>query len=37
MLLNKMKAVLFYGPKNIKYEETMIKPLEKGEILVKVW
>lgn len=31
-----MKAVLFYGPQNIKYEETMIKPLEKGEILVKV-
>lgn len=31
-----MKAVLFYGPKNIKYEETMIKPLEKGEILVKI-
>jgi len=31
-----MKAVLFYGPQNIKYEETSIKPLEKGEILVKV-
>ena len=31
-----MKAVLYYGPQNIKYEETMIKPLEKGEILVKV-
>ena len=31
-----MKAVLFYGPQNIKYEETMIKPLEKGEILVKI-
>ena len=31
-----MKAVLFYGPQNIKYEETKIKPLEKGEILVKV-
>lgn len=31
-----MKAVLFYGPQNIKYEETMIKPLKKGEILVKV-
>ena len=31
-----MKAVLFYGPQNIKYEETGIKPLEKGEILVKV-
>lgn len=31
-----MKAVLFYGPQNIKYEDTMIKPLSKGEILVKV-
>ncbi len=31
-----MKAVLFYGPQNIKYEETGIKPLEKGEILVKI-
>lgn len=31
-----MKAILYYGPQNIKYEETMIKPLERGEILVKV-
>ncbi|MBR1776920.1 zinc-binding dehydrogenase [bacterium] len=31
-----MKAILYYGPGNIKYEDTMIKPLEKGEILVKV-
>ena len=31
-----MKAVLFYGPQNIKYEETRIKPLSKGEILVKI-
>ena len=31
-----MKAVLFYGPQNIKYEETKIKPLQKGEILVKI-
>jgi len=31
-----MKAVLYYGPQNIKYEETMIKPLSKGEILVKI-
>ena len=31
-----MKAVLYYGPKNIKYEDTMIKPLSEGEILVKV-
>lgn len=31
-----MKAVLYYGPQNIKYEETMIKPLSAGEILVKV-
>ena len=31
-----MKAVLYYGPQDIKYEDTMIKPLEKGEILVKI-
>ena len=31
-----MKAVLYYGPQNIKYEETSIKPLAKGEILVKI-
>ena len=31
-----MKAVLYYGPQDIRYENTMIKPLDKGEILVKV-
>ena len=31
-----MKAVLFYGPQDIRYENTMIKPLQKGEILVKI-
>ena len=31
-----MKAVLFYGPQDIRYENTMIKPLADGEILVKV-
>ena len=31
-----MKAVLFYGPQDIRYENTMIKPLSDGEILVKV-
>ena len=31
-----MKAVLYYGPQDIRYEETKIKPLEKGEILVKI-
>lgn len=32
-----MKAVLFYGPENIKYDENvMIKPLEMGEVLVKI-
>lgn len=31
-----MKAVLFYGPQDIRYEDTMIKPLSRGEILVKV-
>ena len=31
-----MKAVLYYGPQDIRYEETRIKPLDKGEILVKI-
>ena len=31
-----MKAVLFYGPENIKYENTSIRPLKRGEILVKI-
>lgn len=31
-----MKAILYYGPQDIRYENTMIKPLNKGEILVKV-
>ena len=32
-----MKAVLFYGPENIKYDEHVsVKPLEKGEILVRI-
>ena len=31
-----MKAVLFYGPQDIRYEDIRIKPLSKGEVLVKV-
>ena len=31
-----MKAILFYGPQDIRYENTFIKPLNRGEILVKV-
>ena len=31
-----MKVVLFYGPQDIRYEDVKIKPLAKGEILVKV-
>lgn len=31
-----MKAVLFYGPQDIRYEDVRIKPLAKGEVLVKV-
>jgi len=31
-----MKAVLFYGPENIKYEDVRLRPLQKGEILVKI-
>lgn len=31
-----MKAVLYYGPENIKYEDVRIRPLQKGEVLVKI-
>ena len=31
-----MKAVMFYGPQDIRYEEVEIPPLKKGEILVKI-
>ena len=31
-----MKAILYYGPQDIRYEETEIPELKQGEILVKV-
>lgn len=31
-----MKAIQYYGPKNIKYEEVMLKPPEEGEVVVKI-
>ncbi len=31
-----MKAVLFYGPENIKYEDVRLRPLNKGEVLVRI-
>lgn len=31
-----MKAVMFYGPQNIEYEDVMLKPLQDGEITVKI-
>ena len=31
-----MKAVLFYGPQDIRYEEVKLRPLKRGEILVKI-
>jgi L-iditol 2-dehydrogenase len=31
-----MKAIQYYGPNDIKLEEVPIKPLEKGEVLVKI-
>ena len=31
-----MKAIQYYGPKNIKYEEVPIKPPAQGEVIVKV-
>lgn len=31
-----MRAIQYYGPKNIKYEEVMVKPPQAGEVVVKV-
>ena len=31
-----MKAIQYYGPQDIKYEEVMVKPPEEGEVVVKV-
>ena len=31
-----MKAIQYYGPQNIKYEEVMVKPPEEGEVVVKI-
>lgn len=31
-----MKAIQYYGPQNIKYEEVNVKPPEAGEVVVKV-
>ena len=31
-----MKAIQYYGPKNIKLEEVPVKPPEKGEVVVKI-
>ncbi|MDR1326792.1 MAG: alcohol dehydrogenase catalytic domain-containing protein [Heliobacteriaceae bacterium] len=31
-----MKAIQYYGPQNIKYEEVLSKPPEAGEVVVKV-
>jgi len=31
-----MKAIQYYGPKDIKYEDVMVKPPEEGEVVVKV-
>ena len=31
-----MKAVLYYSPQNIKYENVMVKPPEEGEVVVKI-
>jgi L-iditol 2-dehydrogenase len=34
--IKKMKAIQFWGPGDIRLEEVAIKPLEEGEVLVKV-
>ncbi len=31
-----MKAIQFWGPQDIRYEEIMIKPPEEGEVVVKI-
>ena len=31
-----MKAIQYYGPQNIKYEEVTVKPPEQGEVVVRV-
>ena len=31
-----MKAIQYWGPEDIRYEEVSVKPLQKGEVLVKV-
>ncbi len=31
-----MKAIQYYGPQDIKFEEVMVKPPEDGEVVVKV-
>ncbi|MBD5401744.1 alcohol dehydrogenase catalytic domain-containing protein [bacterium] len=31
-----MKAILYYGPKDIRYEEVTVKPPEEGEVVVRV-
>lgn len=32
----KMKSIQYWGPQDIRYEQVNIKPLEEGEVLVKV-
>ena len=34
--MSKMNAVMFYGPKNIKYEQVDIPEINENEVLVKV-
>lgn len=31
-----MRAIQYYGPQDIRYEEVMVKPPEQGEVVVKV-
>ena len=31
-----MKAIQYYGPKDIRFENVMVKPPEEGEVVVKV-
>lgn len=31
-----MRAIQYYGPQDIRYEEVMVKPPEEGEVVVKV-
>ena len=34
--MDTMKAIQYYAPKDIRYEEVLVKPPEAGEVVVKI-